>query len=560
MRQDSTTSRAPQAGYAVLLLLVLLTLGGAALLVSSLESAQQSVARDKVTEQALARAKAALIGYAARDENRPGSLPCPDPKPVPDGTPMDPPGIPYNCTSASGTRIGRLPWRTLGLPELRDGSGELLWYVVSNNVRATNTTGLNSDTAADVDGNSESDTHGDIELRSATDASIASNVVALVIAPGRVQSGQTRPSAAPDQYLELLTTNPPAVDVGTSPFVKNVYRYRRLDPSNDVVLPISHANLFTVVDQAVFSRMRKTLVPKMQALAAKWTRYPFAMPFDPLGIGAKGVPATNEGSLPWAYAGTGATRWQSGPAVSLASGPGTLDAAVCTVQADPKWLKCDITHTDAISFNIDAVALEAGLSFTDVGWKADYATALTTLVSSNWLATGPDASGNANVRFTATTPAAPGSGVLTVWLKIDLAYWADNAHPWSSQPSPCNPPADDLSYAWPRTCDAIWFVKNGWHRQVYYAISPEVAFGGSGTCTPGVNCLEVGAVPTPTNNARALLLLAGRPLNGSTRPSPVLDDYVEGANLTTGDRMFETGPPRKPPPAPRNDNIAILSP
>ena len=102
----------------------------------------------------------------------------------------------------------------------------------------------------------------------------------------------------------------------------------------------------------------------------------------------------------------------------------------CTVQADPKWLKCDITHTDAISFNIDAVALEAGLSFTDVGWKADYATALTTLMSSNWLATGSDASGNANVRFTATTPAAPGSGVLTVWLKIDLAYWADNAYPW----------------------------------------------------------------------------------------------------------------------------------
>ncbi len=393
MQTSSPTPRAQHEGYAVILSLLLLALGGSALLVSSVESAQRGVERDRITERALAQAKAALIGYAARDENRPGSLPCPDPKAVPDGTPMDPPGLPYNCTSASATRIGRLPWRTLGLPELRDGSGELLWYVVSNNTRATNTTGLNSDTAADVDGDSESDTHGDIELRSASDAVIASNVVALVIAPGRIQAGQTRPGAAPAQYLELQTTSPTAVDDDPGPFVKNVYQYRRLDASNDIVLPISHADLFTVVDQAVFARMRKTLVPKMQALAAKWTRYPFAMPFNPGGVGAKSVAGTYEGSLPWAYASTApATQWQS-PTASLAAGPGTLDNAVCAVQPDPSWLKCDITHTGQIAFNIDVAALGAGLSFNDVGWKADYAGTLAGLGSATWRPPGRTRSG-----------------------------------------------------------------------------------------------------------------------------------------------------------------------
>ena len=117
-----------------------------------------------------------------------------------------------------------------------------------------------------------------------------------------------------------------------------------------------------------------------------------------------------------------------------------------------------------------------------------------------------------------------------------------------------------MNYEWPRTCDAIWFIKNGWYRQTYYAIAPGAAFGGSGTCTPGTDCLEVSTVATPTNDTRALLLLAGRALNGSTRPSALLDDYAEGANRTINDRLFESGPPRKLPPNARNDNIAILAP
>ena len=39
--------------------------------------------------------------------------------------------LPSDLHSGSNVYIGRLPWRTLGLPDLRDSSGERLWYAVS---------------------------------------------------------------------------------------------------------------------------------------------------------------------------------------------------------------------------------------------------------------------------------------------------------------------------------------------------------------------------------------------------------------------------------------------
>jgi len=37
---------------------------------------------------------------------------------------------------------------------------------------------------------------------------------------------------------------------------------------------------------------------------------------------------------------------------------------------------------------------------------------------------------------------------------------------------------------------------------------------------------------TTLNDKRAILLLMGRPLNGSARPSPTLGNYLEGSNVT----------------------------
>jgi len=92
-----------------------------------------AASRVRTTERALALAREALVAYAAdRPINPavgPGYLPCPD---------LDGDGwAESTCGSMDGAsgqeqRLGRLPWKTLGLPELRDGDGERLWYAVSS--------------------------------------------------------------------------------------------------------------------------------------------------------------------------------------------------------------------------------------------------------------------------------------------------------------------------------------------------------------------------------------------------------------------------------------------
>src|SRR5260370_9308868 len=99
----------------------------------SFAAAGAAAQRDRVTERPFARAREALVAYAVdrpiSAEVGPGYLPCPD---------LDDDGwAESTCGSMTGDsgqseRLGRLPWKTLGLPDLRDGHGERLWYAVSS--------------------------------------------------------------------------------------------------------------------------------------------------------------------------------------------------------------------------------------------------------------------------------------------------------------------------------------------------------------------------------------------------------------------------------------------
>ena len=123
-------SREKGGGLLLLLVAIVLALVSAGALALSAASTAQH--RLRATERALAQAREALLAYAADRpiDSRvgPGYLPCPD---------LDDDGwAEATCGSLSGhlgqaERLGRLPWKTLGLPELRDGSGERLWYAVS---------------------------------------------------------------------------------------------------------------------------------------------------------------------------------------------------------------------------------------------------------------------------------------------------------------------------------------------------------------------------------------------------------------------------------------------
>lgn len=189
----SRTSATRQRGQALLLTVLLLILGASVLVYNLATPGKVDIDKDKITADALAQAKAALIGYAAGVDNlaggdRPGDLPCPD---------LNDLGSPTAPCNTQASRIGRLPWKWLGLPDLRDGDGERLWYAVSDNFKYSTRTAC---VAPGDAGCLNSDSRGTITVRNTAGAVIydgtnpdpytPSGVVAVIFAPGAVLQRQ----------------------------------------------------------------------------------------------------------------------------------------------------------------------------------------------------------------------------------------------------------------------------------------------------------------------------------------------------------------------------------
>ncbi len=179
--RSSALMTSPRAGGYTLILVVFGLLFAAGLFSIAFSSAGARLRKDKITSDALAQAKEALLAYAA---NRPlsvggppwpGDLPCPDRHNTGSAEP--------SC-STPDTMIGRVPWKTLKLPDLRDGDGERLWYAVSSNFRNNPRVALRN-----------SDTAGALGVEVADGSLYASAAprglaIALVIAPGAVLTRQ----------------------------------------------------------------------------------------------------------------------------------------------------------------------------------------------------------------------------------------------------------------------------------------------------------------------------------------------------------------------------------
>jgi hypothetical protein len=183
--------QARQRGAVLLVGLIILMVAMAAGLTALFSQRMGDARKEAITAAALAQAKAALLGWAWRQGDgttsntpvaRPGELPCPDLRPLSD------PYIGTASASCPPAALGRLPWKTLGLPDLRDGSGERLWYARSvrfrNQARLTPPAGpLNPDTAFGQITVRLSDRMGFLH-RAASPAENGTGAVAVIIAPG----------------------------------------------------------------------------------------------------------------------------------------------------------------------------------------------------------------------------------------------------------------------------------------------------------------------------------------------------------------------------------------
>ena len=287
-----------QRGVALLFVLVALGLLVGMLAIGFAGDLVRQNNRQQGTTDALAQARDALIGWSVQRTSsgalpnaRPGELPCPDINPL-DG---------FEDGSCAAGAIGRVPWKTLGIPEPKDDAGETLWYAIAGpfQIWALNFTVINSDTKGDI-----------TVFQDSTATTITTEAVAVVFAPGASLGAQIRdaaPTLCPTtgttiarnlcaaNYLDATggannaTTNGPYISAQPS----NTF--------NDRLLVITTDSLMTPVEQRA-AREMLTLLDRYKTLST-CNCYPWAANnFDDnsvVGTTLGGVPIENALPEPW---------------------------------------------------------------------------------------------------------------------------------------------------------------------------------------------------------------------------------------------------------------------
>jgi hypothetical protein len=204
--------------------------------------------------------KTALIAYSVNGRNpapaacpstthaRPGELPCPD---------LDNDGI-EECLCTGTQRVGRVPWKTLGIAEPKDASGETFWYIVSASHRPYTSTG----TPVKIN----SDTKGTLPVwKDDLVTNLTNEAIAVIIAPGQAIGTQKRSALVaedcaqtstvilqnlcPNNYLES-TPGGGRNWQNNGPFVMSL---TTPSPStfNDQLLAVTTSDILPVVEQRV---------------------------------------------------------------------------------------------------------------------------------------------------------------------------------------------------------------------------------------------------------------------------------------------------------------------
>ncbi|MRD73326.1 hypothetical protein GH865_08700 [Rhodocyclus tenuis] len=296
--------RRTQRGSALLILALLLVgiIAGSLLMQSA--GASRPLSRDDISQIALRQAKEALIGFAAtyRDTHPDqvfGYLPCPD---------SDNDGIADSCGTTDTPLLGRLPWKTLGIAPLRDGSGECLWYAVSGSSKdAPKTASMNWDTPGQF-------IVRDVDQTLLAGASDDARAVAVILAPDAAMPGQARtPVSAPPasacggnnsagDYLEGATfpATPLPPGSGAAPVTITVARAARRshESNNDRGLALGNAEIFTRIKAR--ADFRQDIASMLNELAACLNKLPpAALPAaSPDNKGMDAVLALCPGSSP----------------------------------------------------------------------------------------------------------------------------------------------------------------------------------------------------------------------------------------------------------------------
>lgn len=576
----------------MLVLVVLVGLISAYLVARGLSNtaASLSLERSKRTVAALQEAKTALIAYAANESltrggtpvlPQPGVLPCPD---------TDNDGFAESTCDTVLLRVGRLPWRTLRIADLRDDSGEILWYAVSANFRKRPTRlVINSSTAGTL---------------AVSGAAPATGAVALVIAPGAALQNQNRdPSNASAfnsaaNYLEGANTNTTDDASQTRTFETRVPPNDRDSAGglifNDQLAVIGHSDLFEAVEPVVAAMIERDIKPYLVTYFTEWSgAFPYPAKFaDPSpGTNTQVSPAVASTRLQSQYLGdpTVASEgggngrgllpitasvtypWTAGSGTVVLTGglAGSISGVTCAAISSPfngwqcsftlnsldSWGTCVFNRycMQDPSFTVTGqIGANAGISFAKLPGTSEVtvtsAGGLTRTMSAKAIGGTLSAAGVGTVRF---------SGAHSPYSRY-------NASPFTRTMVVRIPDVLVSSLTSSSDANAGWYIANEWYRLTYYVVSPGHLPGGGASCIalPGTpSCLTVNNMPSlyssPSTNKRAALVIAGRSVNGSSRPSTAVADYLEGENATPADYILQH---RIVPASSINDRVVVVSP
>lgn len=204
-------------GFVLVALLALIATGVLAYLVTSLAPEAIDAYRTRRTNEALAEAREALIGYALKYRDMEGPTVVYGYLPLPDlGTSRNN-NVDPNCRDAlnnpvegcdaanfagntvNTTVIGRFPWRALGTGPLRDSHGECLWLAVSgSHQRKQQVVPMNWDTTGQLDVLAANGSNALIPIT----ASAHDRPVAVIFSPGPPLPAQSHSKSATDDVTQ----------------------------------------------------------------------------------------------------------------------------------------------------------------------------------------------------------------------------------------------------------------------------------------------------------------------------------------------------------------------
>ena len=269
MDHHATIGQQRQRGYVLLSMVAVIGLLTATAATSIGETALVRQLSDK-NKMVLAKAREALISRAASDANHPGSLPCPDAVTNIPGNNIPNDGIADLLSgTACPSAIGRLPWRTLGLPDLRDADGEKLWYLLAPAYQDSTAKIINPSTGGQIAGYECTENAPASPVWPCAAPRLVSPApwVAVIFAPGKLLPGQNRDAAHTADVLQFLESYNAAEPLKLRTAAGGAH--------NDRLSGITADDLFAIVQRRVAREVQSALsIYHATATTAGQTRLP----------------------------------------------------------------------------------------------------------------------------------------------------------------------------------------------------------------------------------------------------------------------------------------------